>query len=347
MQDNKKIFHSNVGKIILDFLLVTLAVTIFLMCGLQIIESYNATRYTFFHSDNYFLCLPLGAIAAVIIQFFRFTVVSVSEEKVIVKRSLKKQVFMLDLYSFTEKTEYKKYGAFTVNKRYLIAKENDENVVIIRLYGFSAYGLYGVINEINRIETEQLDKETKDDIIRSSWENNQRFDLSPNSIISLEWKSTRFISFIFIAVTAVLVILLLFFGNGGYRDIKSLVIIVASFICIMEIPFEVIRTVKNSKRCPEYVEFIGEHLMIGEQHFIISDIEKITLTSADRKSSSVYPVQRYMVIKTYEGKYKFWLGSESSMSVKTYKKLCDFIWHAFVKYPTKLKFNGKHSLLNK
>lgn len=86
--------------------------------------------------------------------------------------------------------------------------------------------------------------------------------------------------------------------------------------------------------------------MVGNEHFNVSEIERLIMTSVDRKSSSIYPVQRYMIIITDTAKYKYWLGSEASMSVKEYKRICTFIRHAFINYPDKLEFKGKHSWLN-
>lgn len=45
---------------------------------------------------------------AVIVQILRFTIVTVSDEKVCVKRLLKKYTLELEKYYFYEKIEYKK-----------------------------------------------------------------------------------------------------------------------------------------------------------------------------------------------------------------------------------------------
>lgn len=350
MKNNKKVFRSNIGNVILNCLIRAFILGIVLMFIYDIADRIFYIPIFLLKITAMTVCLAIGLAVSIIVSAFRFTTVEVSEDEVVVKQIFKKRVFELDRYIFLEKTEYKKYnGSVSVimrNKRYLIAKDNDENVVKVRLYEFSANGLYNIVDEINIVETELLDSEIKEEIIRDSWEDEQKFDLAIEDIIRFEWKSVRFNSLVFIGAAVLIVIAVILAGSSGFSKIKLWVIMFSLGLCIIEIPFEVVRTIKNSKKCPEFIEYKGEHLIIGEHHFIISDIEKIVLTSADRKSNSIYHVQRYMIIKTDTQSYKFWLGSEASMSLQDYKKLCDFIWCAFVNYPSKLKFNGKHSWLN-
>lgn len=351
MESNKKVFRSNIGNVILSCMIRAIVIESALMLLYDLVDTvlYNIPLFLF-ETTEMAACLTVGLVASVVVSAFRFTTVEVSENEVVVKQGFKKRVFELYRYIFIEKTEYKKYKgsvrAFVENKRYLIAKDNDENVVRIRLYEFSANGLYNMVDEINRIETESLDSEIKEDIIRESWENEQRFDLSPKEIISFEWKMVKFHCLIFIGLAVFFVIAVMLAGDDISTKTKHWALLIAVALCIMGLPFKIIRTLKNSKKCPEFIAYRGEHLLIGEYHFNISDIEKITLTSADCKSNSVYHVQRYMIIKTDMQKYKFWLGSEASMVLHEYKKLCDFIWYAFIKYPSRLKFNGKRSWLN-
>lgn len=343
MENDKKVFRSNIGNVILSCLIRAIVIEFALMLLYDFVDTllYNIPLFLF-ETTAMTACMAVGLAVSVIVSVFRFTTVEVSENEVVVKQGFKKRVFELYRYIFIEKTEYKKYNgsakAFVENKRYLIAKDNDENVVRIRLYEFSANGLYNMVDEINRIETESLDSEIKEDIIRESWENEQRFDLSPEEIISFEWKIVRFHCLIFIGLAVFFVIAVMLAGDDISTKPKLWAILIAVTLCIMGLPFEIIRTLKNSKKCPEFIAYRGEHLLIGEYHFNISDIEKITLTSADRKSNSVYHVQRYMIIKTDIQKYKFWLGSEASITLREYKKLCDFIWYAFVNCPSKLMF---------
>ena len=225
--------------------------------------------------------------------------------------------------------------------------DSEKNYVVKRLYGFSANELYGLIDEIHKTQIESIDSKEKEKIIRDSWDSSMKLELPVVKIIRLEWKGVRFNSLIFIVLNAFLVILFMIFENDANSSIKLLITMTSSAICVIEIPFEIFRTKKNIKHCPDHVEFVGEHLIIGERHFMISDIEKVTITSMDRKSSSIYPVQRYMIIKTDTKKYKFWLGSENSGINEEYRIISNIIRCAFINNPEKVNFNGKYSLLNK
>lgn len=342
MESNKKIFHSNIGIIIFDGLLTTFAITLLLVLAYEFI-AYNIITYLLYsRREIYFLCLGIGIIAAVIIQCFRFTRVYIEQGEffkyVVIKRAFKKKYYRLGKNFFSEKTYCRKHGAFTINKRYIIIMNKDKNYVVKRLYGFSANGLYSLIDEIHKTQTEMIPVKEKEKMIRDSWDSSLKLELPVEKIVKSEWKSVRFNSLIFIAVVVFLTIALLFFENDEYGNVKNLVIIMAASVCIIEIPFEIYRTLKNLKRCPERVEFIGDHLIIGEHHFIVSDIEKVIMTSLDRKSNSIYPVQRYMIIKTDMQKYKFWLGSENSGINDEYKIICGIIRYSFINEPEKLMF---------
>ena len=218
---------------------------------------------------------------------------------------------------------------FTKHKRCLILKDTAGKIIKIRLYSFTSGSLYDLIDEIHKRETEAISDERKAEVIRDSWDNERRFNVSSEDIIRSEWKKVGIIIAVWVSLAVCLTILLIFTDNDSYKTFELIFMVIVSLICVLEIPYELIRTVKNVKRCPEYVEFKGEHFMVGEDHFIVSDIKKLTMTSADRKSGSIYPVQRYIIVTCTE-KYKYWLGSEASMSVKEYKRLCAFIRQAFI-----------------
>lgn len=344
-----KKYHSNIGKILLDGWLSFLAVCVPLVAIYEILKIFVKFPFYFLYETRkiYFLCIAAGITAAAVIQLFRFTSVSVLKDRVIVKRLFSKKVYELNVNYFHEKTESVRglLSVHTFYRRYLIIKDRHENMAAIRLYSFSAPGLYNLADNIHKNQVELIDSQTKEKMIRDTWDEKLRFEIPVSEIIRLEWKSVRFISLIFVGLTAALTVILLF-TVSSYSKIKFFSLALVALVCVLEIPFEIFRTVNNSKRCPEWIELIGEHLMIGENHFTVSEVEKVTMTSLDCKSSSIYPVQRYMIIKTYDKKYKFWLGSESSMDKETYNIICGYIRYAFIEHPAKLKFNGKHSWLN-
>lgn len=350
-ENNTRKFYGNIGKITLGLLVTAILTGLFFWLIIDIISDFtNFIPLFVFDRMKIPVCFTAGFLISAVIQFFRFTVVTVSSDTVCIKRLLKKYTFEIEKCYFFEKTEYKKHSismlVFTRNKRYLILKDSVGKVRKIRLYSFSASGLYRLIDEIHKCETEAISNERKERVIRESWDSERRWDISVKSIVKCEWKKVWIIVSVWIGITVLLTILLILTDNDAYHTLELVLMVFAAFICVLEVPYELIRTVKNAKRCPEYLEFKGDHFMVGDDHFIVSDIVSLTMTSVDRKSNSIYPVQRYMIIKTDMAKYKYWFGSEASMTVKDYKKICAFIRQAFINYPHKLEFKGKRSWLN-
>lgn len=346
MKNNKKVFRSNIGIIIFDGLITVIAITVLLVLVYEF-AAYNFIVYILYNRrEVYFICLAVGVLISIIIQLFRFTRVSIEKKGffkyVVIKRLFKKQYYGLFENYFSERTHSAKHNAFTINKRYIIIMNRNKKHDVKRLYGFSAKAFYELINEIHNAQIEQIPGKYKDDMIQDSSKSSSKLELPVENIIRLEWKSVRFNSFIFIAATLAIGIIVFFLGDE-YANVKYLALLIASVLCVMEIPIEIIKTKMNIKRCPEFIEAAGEHLIIGEHYFVVSDIEKITLTSLDCKSSSIYPVQRYMTIKTDAQKYKFWLGSENSGINDEYKIIYGFIRCAFINEPSKFEVSGKRS----
>lgn len=351
LENNIRKFYGNIGKIAVGLFITAILTGLIFWLIIDIILNFtNFIPFFIFDGMKIPICFIAGFLIAAVIQILRFTIVTISSDTVCIKRLLKKYTFEIEKCYFFEKTEYKKHSismlVFTRNKRYLILKDSVGNIRKIRLYSFSASGLYKLIDEIHKCETEAISNERKERVIRESWDNERRFDISVKSIVQCEWKKVRIIVSIWIVITVLLTILLVLTDNDAYHTLELVLMVLASFICVLEVPYELIRTVKNAKRCPEYVAFKGEHFMIADDHFIVSDVESLTMTSVDRKSNSIYPVQRYMIIKTDMAKYKYWLGSEASITLKEYKRICAFIRQAFINYPEKLEFKGKRSWLN-
>ncbi len=341
MKNKRKIFHSNIGIVILDGLIISLIIT-FLIVLVYEFAAYNIIVYTFYsRKEIYFIGLGFGIAISLSIQIFRFTTVYIEQGKVfkyvVIKRLFKKQFYGLFENYFSERTHYRKRNAFTINKRYIIIMNRNKKYDVKRLYGFSAKAFYDLINEIHKDQIEQIPREYKDKMIQDSLKNSSKLELPVENIIRLEWESVRLNSLIFIGLTLAIGIIV-FVLKDEYANVKYLALFIASALCVIEIPLEIIKTKMNIKRCPDFIEVAGEHLIIGEQYFVVSDIEQITITSLDRKSSSIYPVQRYITIKTEAQKYKFWLGSENSGINDEYKIIYGLMRCAFINDPSKLKF---------
>ena len=80
---------------------------------------------------------------------------------------------------------------FTKHKRCLILKDTAGKIIKIRLYSFTSGSLYDLIDEIHKRETEAISDERKAEVIRDSWDNERRFNVSSEDIIRSEWKKSR------------------------------------------------------------------------------------------------------------------------------------------------------------
>lgn len=106
--------------------------------------------------------------------------------------------------------------------------------------------LYNLIDKIHRHETEAISDERKAEVIRDSWENEKRFDIPVESIVRSEWKKVRIIIAVWIGLAVLLTVLLIFNDNDAYQTFEILFMVLVSFLCVMEIPYELIRTIKKN-----------------------------------------------------------------------------------------------------
>lgn len=88
--------------------------------------------------------------------------------------------------------------------------------------------------------------------------------------------------------------------------------------------------------CAERIVTDGEHLTIGGDYYSYAYIEKIRLTSPRKKSSSIFPVQRYIYVSANGMTKKYWLGSE--VSFRAYGSLCRSLELSMVLHPSKLRY---------
>ena len=71
-------------------------------------------------------------------------------------------------------------------KRCLILKDTAGKIIKNGLYSFTSGSLYDLIDEIHKRETEAISDERKAEVIRDSWDNERRFNVSSEDIIRSE-----------------------------------------------------------------------------------------------------------------------------------------------------------------
>lgn len=224
VENNTRKFYASIGKIILGVLVTAILVGLIFWLFIDILSDFTNFIPFFIYRLKIPICFFTGFLIAVIVQILRFTIVTVSDEKVCVKRLLKKYTLELEKYYFYEKTEYKKHSismlVFTKHKRSLILKDTSGKIIKIRLYSFTSGSLYDLIDEIHKRETEAISDERKAEVIRDSWDNERRFNVSSEDIIRSEWKKVGIIIAVWVSLAVCLTILLIFTDNDSYKPLS-------------------------------------------------------------------------------------------------------------------------------
>ena len=90
VENNTRKFYASIGKIILGVLVTAILVGLIFWLFIDIISDFTNFIPFFIYRLKIPVCFFTGFLIAVIVQILRFTIVTVSDEKVCVKRLLKK-----------------------------------------------------------------------------------------------------------------------------------------------------------------------------------------------------------------------------------------------------------------
>lgn len=146
--------------------------------------------------------------------------------------------------------------------------------------------------------------------------------LPVDQMIKIERK-TILRNYSILAVSAVLLFVI------SYRDsswwLGFFVSIVAALTVLIGIPSSLIKLSLNSKRVPESIYVGSSSLRLGNQSIGLQHMKSIEMTSMKKTSSSIFPVQRYLIIRTDTKKERFWLGSQISLTDSEYAKICNML----------------------
>lgn len=286
---------------------------------------------------KHLICLIPGIIISFVISLFRFTSVTVTDTKIIIRQSFKSHSFKLSASDILDHEEGKDFGFIRCKKRYLTVKS--ENIAKkFRLKIFTAGAVDDIINQVRMSNAKAIHPKIKKIIESYSLHHDAKLVLGKTEIIMHEARNIKINSLIALGICAAIIILdLVLKIRQNMQFMEFFIIAVCACFFIIRIPFEIKRFSKNINMCPEYINFQGEHIMIGDDHFLISDIESAIITAPGSSSSSIYPVQRYLTIKSVNGNFKYWLGSEASISTDNYKKIIGKLNEAFIYYPEKIR----------
>lgn len=294
--------------------------------------------------------IMISAFLAFVVVVVRYTVVSASGDRIEIKRPGRKYCYLLDESEIIQESR-KSLNASIFSPLYkhsLVIENKGGKKESIRLYLFSVGTLDALMNHILTMQVERNNElAAKDRTFREMFYAEGSYYLDRDSIIQKEWKSVRKISLVWIVLTTILLLASISGYEGYYSVLQTYAALVAGLICVAYIPFCILRTKRDAKSCPAQISFMGEHLEIGSDHYTMSGISRVSMTSAKLTTNSVYPVQRYLTVEYYDGKHQYWLGSQSSVPASEYLKLFDLVNEAFLNRQDKFQIISKRSFWNR
>ncbi|MCI8550726.1 MAG: hypothetical protein HFI68_09090 [Lachnospiraceae bacterium] len=288
-----------------------------------------------------------GMVLGIALVFFRRTTVEIAGEQVLIHRVGHRECFELDGFlrpSVTRKAHIGSYSKWITVKCYLVFEKQGE-IRKIRLYGFREKELETVLAALKREQTELLTEEEKTEVVgRYSeaaaealiyhTEGENEFHLPAPVLIAKEWACLKKISLVVAGVVIIVGILDVraALAGGAFSFQLLYLTLLASMLLILLLAVGAGLHIKR-KHCAEKVIIGGEYLLVGEQYYPYSQIQKIRLTSPRKQSSSVFPVQHYLYVTGWEGTRKYWLGSD--VSFPEYGILCKKLEQALAFWPDK------------
>lgn len=342
-----KRFRSNPSLAAARFLVTTFIIWFVLDIGRHLL-SYLPFGYLL-SGGKQGLLIMISAFLSLIVVAVRYTVVSVSGDRMEIRRIGRKYGYLLDGSEITQESRRSLSASIlsSLYKHSLVIESKGGKKESIRLYLFSVRTLDALMNCILTMQIERNNElAAKDRTFREMFYAEGSYHLNRDVIIQKEWKSVKKISLTWIVLTAILLLASLSGYEGYYSVLQTYAAFVAGLICVAYIPFCILRTKRDAKSCPAKISFMGEHLEIGSDHYTVSGILCVSMTSAKLTTNSVYPVQRYLTVESYDGKHQYWLGSQSSMPVSEYLKLFDLVNKAFLNRQDKFRIINRRSFWN-
>ena len=342
-----KRFRSDPGLAIVHFLVHTFIIW-FLLDICRYLLSYLPFGY-FLSRGKQSVLIMISAFLSLIVVAVRYTAVSVSGDRIEIKGPGRKYGYLLDESEITQESRRSlSAGIFSsLYKHSLVIENKSGKKESIRLYLFSVRTLDALMNCILTMQVERNNElVAKNRTFREMFYAEGSYHLNRDGIIQKEWKSVKKISLIWIILTAILLLASLSGYEGYYSVLQTYAALVAGLICVAYIPFSIFRTKRDAKSCPSQISFMGEHLEIDSDHYTMSGISRISITSAKLSSNSVYPVQRYLTVESYDGKHRYWLGSQSSIPMSEYLKLFELVNEAFLNRQDKFRIINRRSFWN-
>ena len=142
--------------------------------------------------------------------------------------------------------------------------------------------------------------------------------LDTAALMKREWKWCRKIVVISL-ILSVAAFIASYFLPGKFSS-RMFLLAIAFLIYI---PVRIGKTMRDKRRCPETIRFIGDYIYFDEKAFQNSRIERIELSArSERLSKDSDEISRDITVRTGGKTYRYWIGSDESMPEETYQEIC-------------------------
>ncbi len=296
--------------------------------------------------------LPAAAVCfAAAYTACRYTTVRIRDGLVEVKNAGKRHFYSCeDCDFFSESQKSTGLSVFSPLYQYsLIVNHKDGRQEKLRLWCFRADDCDKLIQDIDTIQMQRHNQAAAD--AKTFYElhfGEGELQIDRKRITANAWKNVFRISVIWVVISAVLIVLTLTDNAWEYGgSFRTLAEIVMSLCCVAYIPFSIVKTKRNAATCPSKLSFSGEHFMVDADHYSAAHIQNVSMTSVKLESHSIYPVPRYLMVKTDAGIHRYWLGSQDSMTCSEYMQIVQFVNGAFLPYPGIFCVSSRRGLLNR
>lgn len=318
---------------------------VFLLAGIP-----GSVAWAFYRIFRWPSAVVSGMILGTAVVLSRRTVVEIRNDEIMIRTAGSKKHFRPEQFvdsSILRKTHILSYSKYTTVKCDLIF-EGMSGRERCRLYGFGEKELETVLAAIRSRQADGLTDEEKSEIVREyendaldnflyGNENENEFLLTVSELIGRERACLKKISLIMLCTILVIVALVVWeLMTEGTFTVQLLFLTAAAFAMVMILLVLYVGLGYKRRICADKIVIGGNHLRAGGRYYAYSAIWSIRMTSPRKRSSSIFPVQHYMYVRTAEGKEKYWLGSEVSFA--GYDGLCRMLEHAMVRYPDKVKY---------
>lgn len=291
-----------------------------------------------------------GMILGAAIVFLRQTTVEIEGEEIRICGRGPKECFLLSQFAYPSvkrKTYIGSYSKYTAVKCDLVFMTS-EGLRSCRLYGFGEKDMEKVLGAVREARAERLTDEEKAYIAKEYYEEaseallegrqgRNEFLLPASVLMKKEKEGLRKVSLLMTGIILLVAMIdakeMLVHRMLNWKLAYMTMLAFMLLVCVigMQAGLAMRRGI-----CAERVIMDGDRLYVGGDSYSYFYITSIGLTSPRKRSSSVFPVQRFLYVSAGGNRKKYWLGSEVSFG--EYESLCRCLEQRMVFCPSKFRY---------